>query len=77
MDAMKWLGAILMLVGIETLAGFSDVRPEPDRAWILWIIRVGIGGLFFVGLGLFGWGLKQEVVDEIRRGPPADRGGPS
>ena len=73
---MKMLGAILLYTAIATMAAFSDLKPESDRAWILWIIRAILCGLFFAGLLLFGRGIKQEILNEVRRGP-SDRGGAS
>jgi hypothetical protein len=73
---MKWLGAILLYAAVVAVAAFSDLKPEPDRAWVLWIIRAILGGLFFTGLLLFGRGIKQEILNEVRRGS-SDRGVPS
>ncbi len=73
---MKWLGAILLYAAIAGMVAFSDLKPESDQAWILWIIRAIFGGLFFTGLLLFGRGMKREILNEIRRGS-SDRSGPS
>ena len=72
---MKWLGGILMFAAVTAVAQFADLRPDPDRAWVRGAVSVANAGVFLAGLVLFGRGLRQEVLAEVRRERPADGGG--
>jgi hypothetical protein len=76
---MKYLGGILMFIAIVAVAKVADWKPEPDRMWILEIVRIVNAVLFLGGLLVFGNGIKGEVVNELRcrsgnAGGPAEPG---
>lgn len=64
---MKLLGGAIMFAAITAVAVFADLRPSPDQAWVLWVISMVNGSIFFAGLFLFARGLRREILDEVRR----------
>jgi hypothetical protein len=61
---VKYLGIILTFVAVIGVAYVSDWRPEPDRAWVRDVLRFGNYTMYFVGMVLFGVGVKKEAVRE-------------
>jgi hypothetical protein len=61
---VKYLGLILTFIAVIGVAYVSNWRPDADRAWVRDVLRFANYAMYFVGMLLFGAGVKQEAVRE-------------
>jgi len=67
------LGGILIFVAIGVIAKAADVHPQPDRAWVLDVVRAASAALLLGGLWAFGYGLKREIIREVQGSEKVER----